>query len=39
MDFDSIFSGIFEQILTGFTTVISDLIQGVFTDLLGGILG
>lgn len=39
MDLDSIFNGIFEEIFTTFSTAITALIQGVFTDLLGGILG
>ena len=38
MDFESIFGGIFEQILTTFSTAITALIQGAVTDLLG-ILG
>lgn len=38
MDFNSLFSGIFEQIMTTITDLISNFCQGGLGELLGGFL-
>ncbi len=39
MDFESLFSGILEQIMATITDLISNLCEGGLADLLGGLLG